>query len=160
MLSGLYLLLLVAAALFYVLDRSLGTDDKVLLAVGVAGLPAVAFVAVAVPLLRDSRNRVILACGAVLAVAAALVQLMLTFGFAFPLSLVLLGVAVAAANRAGRVGGMRASRRLLAVCAFVVLFAVNSVIAVLVLLGAGVVVIAAALRKLISRNASSDLTVD
>lgn len=101
-LGGLYLLLLVAAALFYLLDRDLGTEDKVLTTAGVAAVPALAFVAAAVPLLRESKNGVALSGGAALAVIAANFQLMLTFGGALPLSLVLLGVAAADINRAAR----------------------------------------------------------
>jgi hypothetical protein len=101
-LSGLYLLLLVAAALFYLLDPDLSTEDKVLTTVGVAAVPAVAFVAAAVPLLRESQSRFALSGGAALAVIAVNFQLMVTFGIALPLSLVLLGVAAADINRAAR----------------------------------------------------------
>ena len=151
-LGGLYLSLLLAVGLFYLLDQDLSTEDKILLTVGVSGLPAVAFVAAAAPLVRGSRDRVALIGGAALAVTAALFQLMVTFGFALPLSVVLIGVAVADANRAAKFNGMRTGRRLVAICAALALLAVNSVIAALVLLGAAAVMTAAALRKRLSRR--------
>jgi hypothetical protein len=101
-LSGLYLLLLVGVALFYLLDPELSAEDKLLTTVGVAAVPAVAFVAAAAPLLRKSRNRLALRGGAAFAWIAAFFQLMLTFGIALPLSLVLLGVAVGDLRRARR----------------------------------------------------------
>jgi hypothetical protein len=103
-LSGLYLLLLVGAALFYLLDPDMGTEDKVFATTGVAAIPAVAFVGAAAPLLRGSQNRLVLRSGAAFAVIAAGFQLMLTFGVALPLSVVLLGAAVADTNRAARLG--------------------------------------------------------
>ena len=108
----LYLAVLLAIGLWYALDGSLSMEDKILTTVGVAALPAVAFIAAVVPLFRNSENGVLLAGGMVLAVWAAFFQLMLTFGFALPLSLVLLGVAVADANRAGTLIGIARTRRL------------------------------------------------
>jgi hypothetical protein len=101
-LSGLYLLLLFVASLFYLLDNDLSTDDKVLTSVGVAGIPAVAFAAAAAPLWRASRNRALLRGASLFAAIAASFQLMLTFGFALPLSLPLLGLAAANEHRASR----------------------------------------------------------
>jgi hypothetical protein len=101
-LSGLYLLLLVGAALFYLLDPDMGTEDKVLATIGVAVVPAAALVAAAAPVLRESQSRLVLGGGAAFAVIAAGFQLMLTFGVALPLSIVLLGAAVADTNRAAR----------------------------------------------------------
>jgi hypothetical protein len=148
--SVLYLLLLVAVALLYLLDSDLATEDKVLAMVGVAGLPAAAFVAAAMPLLRSSQNRVALVAGATLAVIAAFFQLMLTFGFAFPLSIVLLGVAVVDANRAARLSGVRKSRRLVALAATLALWTVAPVISFRLAVGLGAVVVAVVLWKLIS----------
>ena len=99
-LSALYLLVLVAVALLYLLDPSMNGEDKLLATVGIAGIPAAAFVVSAVPLLRGSRNRVLLGGASAFAVLAAFVQLMVTFGVALPLSVVLLGVAAADADRA------------------------------------------------------------
>lgn len=99
-LSALYLLLLVGAALFYLLDAELNGEDKLLTTIGVSAVPAVAFVAAAAPLLRRSRNRLALRVGAAFAWLAASFQLMLTFGVALPLSLVLMGVAVVDLKRA------------------------------------------------------------
>jgi hypothetical protein len=97
-----YLLLLVPVALFYLLDPHLSKEDKILATAGVAVIPAAAFVAAAAPLLLDSENRAGLLGGAVVAGVAAYFQLMLTFGFALPLSLVLIGVAVADLRRVAR----------------------------------------------------------
>src|SRR2546423_12315780 len=86
-------------------------EDKLLATAGIAGIPAAAFVVSAVPLLRGSRNRVLLGGASAFAVLAAFVQLMVTFGVALPLSVVLLGVAAADADRAARLGGVPRSRR-------------------------------------------------
>ena len=101
-LAVLYLLLFVPVALFYLLDPHLSSEDKILATAGVAAIPAAAFVAAAAPLLLDSENRAALLGGAAVAGIAAYFQLMLTFGFALPLSLVLIGVAVADLRRATR----------------------------------------------------------
>jgi hypothetical protein len=101
-LSAVYLLLLVGAALFCVLDPEPNTDDKVVCVIGVAVIPAVAFVAAVAPLWRASANRAVLNAAAVFASIAAAFQLMLTFGVAFPLSLVLLALAAIDTHRAAR----------------------------------------------------------
>jgi hypothetical protein len=80
----------------------MGTEDKVLATIGVAVVPAAALVAAAAPVLRESQSRLVLGGGAAFAVIAAGFQLMLTFGVALPLSIVLLGAAVADTNRAAR----------------------------------------------------------
>jgi hypothetical protein len=72
----------VGVALFYLLDPELSAEDKVVTTVGVAAVPAVAFVAAAAPLLRESRNRLTLRGGAAFAWIAAFFQLMLTSGVA------------------------------------------------------------------------------
>lgn len=101
-LSAAYLLLYVGVALFYLLDPDLSGEDKALTTIGVAAFPALAFVASAWPLLRRSRSRVALGLGAAFAWVAAFFQLMLTFGFALPLSLVLMTVALVDIERAAR----------------------------------------------------------
>jgi hypothetical protein len=148
--SVLYLLLLLAVGLWYALDENLVLGDKILTTVGVAALPAAAFVAAVVPLLRESRNGVVLVGAAVLAVVAAFFQLMLTFGFALPLSVVLFGVAVADANRAGRLMGISRSRRLIGLGVALALCFVLPAISLGLALVAAAVVLAAGLWKLIS----------
>jgi hypothetical protein len=101
-LSVVYLLILVATALWYLLDPELSTDDKVLTSVGVAAIPATAFVAATVPLWRNSRNRAALVAAELFALFAAWFQLMLTFGFALPLSAVLIAVAYLDSKRIPR----------------------------------------------------------
>ncbi len=54
------------------------------------------------PLLRGSTNGVAYAVGTVLAVAAAFLQGMLTFGLALPLTLVLFALAAVDGNRAAK----------------------------------------------------------
>jgi hypothetical protein len=103
-LSVVYLLILVAVALWYLLDPNLSTDDKVLTSVGVAAIPAAAFVAATVPLWRNWRNRTVLVAAALFALFAAWFQLMLTFGFALPLSAVLVAVAYLDSKRVPRRG--------------------------------------------------------
>jgi hypothetical protein len=121
-LSGLYLLLLAATVPFYLLDSEMSADDKVLGTVGVAGIPAVAFVVATAPLLRGSTNRGVLLAGAVLAAIAAFFQLMLTFGFSFPLSIVLLVLAGVDANRGLRLSGVGVGVRMVALGAALAIF--------------------------------------
>jgi hypothetical protein len=105
-LSALYVGVHLALVPVYLLDHESGLEDRVLGAVGVGAFPAVAFVAAAVPLLRDSKNGLAFAVGALLAVAAAFLQGMLTFGFALPLTLVLLALAAVDGNRAAKLLGI------------------------------------------------------
>jgi hypothetical protein len=138
-LSVVYVLVLLGIGLWYVLTPGLAAEDKVIAGLGVSALPAMAFVAVVVPLLRGSENRVALVGGAALATLASFFQLMLTFGFALPLSAVLLGLAVSAFNRAARNSQMPASRRLVALGAVLALCLGIAPITVVVIVAAAVV---------------------
>jgi riboflavin transporter FmnP len=103
--GAVYVAVYVAIAWWYVGDPDLPLDEKVAATVGVAVLPAIAFVAGAVPLVRRSRSVVALVIGAAVTAVAAFAQLLLTFGFSLPLSAILLGLAVADASRAAAVAG-------------------------------------------------------
>ena len=151
-LSLLYVLLLLGIALVYLLDPELTTDDKLVTAIGISAFPAAAFAAVAVPLLRGSSNRAALIAGAVLALAAASLQLMLTWGVSLPVSAVLIVLAFAATNRAAAVGGVRRSRRVVLLAVLLALLvvvptltlSVDALVAVLAV--AGMTCLVAALR--------------
>jgi uncharacterized membrane protein len=153
-LSALYLLVLVAVALFYLLDPSMNREDRFLATVGIAGIPAAAFVVSAVPLLRGSRNRALLAGSAAFAVLAAFLQLMLTFGFALPLSLVLLGLAAAAAERAARLGGVRASRRWIGLAVAIAFLFVAPAFGLTIAAGVAIAIVVIGLFKLASGGPS------
>lgn len=148
----MYLLILVAVGLLYLLDPSATGEDRLVATVGVAGIPAAAFVVSTVPLLRGSRNRALLGGAAALAVLAAFVQLMLTFGFAFPLSLVLLGVAAADAECAARLGGVRASRRWIGLAVAIALLFIAPAFSLTIAAGIAIVIVAIGLFRLLSRG--------
>ena len=100
--SLLYVALHVALALWYLLDESSPTEDRLLGGLGVGIFPAIAFVAAVVPLFRDSKNGVAYGAGAMLAIAAAFLQGMLTFGLSLPLAFVLLVLAALDLDRASK----------------------------------------------------------
>jgi hypothetical protein len=151
-LSALYVVLLLGIALVYLLDAELTTDEKLVTTIGISALPAVAFALVAVPLLRGSRNRAALIGGAVVALGAASLQLMLTWGVALPVSAVLIVLAFVATNRATAISGVRRSRRvvllgvLLAALVAVPMLTLGVETLIGVLVAAGVACLVAAAR--------------
>ena len=100
--SAVYVGVHVALALVYLLDPASSVEDTILPTIGIGVFPAVAFVAAVLPLFRDSKNGLAFGVGALMAVASAFLQGMLTFGLSFPLGLVLLVLAAVDGNRAAR----------------------------------------------------------
>ena len=112
--TAFYGLLLLAAALLYVLGADASAHDKLIYLLVLVGVPALAFLAAAVPLWRGARNRALLVLAAIVAVLSGIFESIITFGLGFPFSLTLFGVAVADVDRVAVLSGYRGSRRALA----------------------------------------------
>jgi hypothetical protein len=75
------------------------------------GLPAVAFVCAAAPLWRESKSRLWLAAGGIVAFVVAVPLAFVTWGIALPVSCALVAIAIADFDRVLALSGFRKSRR-------------------------------------------------
>jgi hypothetical protein len=150
----LYALMLVGAALLYALDPDTSTHDKVGYVLAVVALPALVFALAFAPLWRRSRNRVVLVAAAVVAEAEAFFEGMITWGFAFPICVVLAAVGYADLVRAGKLSEDRGVRRTLMVYTPLALLVLAAGIAVPVLAIGALVAAGFAVWNLLRRSAA------
>jgi uncharacterized membrane protein YjgN (DUF898 family) len=151
---AIYGVLLVLGAILIAFEDDASAGTK-LIELGVfVGGPAIVFAASAAPLWRESRSRPALLAAGILAVAAALVLVVITWGVALPLSACLVALAIADFDRAAVLSGLQPHRRVLGFAtAFVVSgFALGlamPVAAVLAVAGLAVIVWRLASRRAI-----------
>jgi hypothetical protein len=117
--SALYALLLLGAAIIFLLDPGLDTHDKLVGIGAVVGIPALAYGVALAPLWRESRSRVALAGGGAIALVTAVLIAIATFGVGFPLSVILVVVAIADAERALALSGVAGKSKLFVLLAAV-----------------------------------------
>ena len=139
-LSFLFVAIHIALALWYFLDKNSATEDRLLGALGVGVFPAVAFAVAVVPLFRGSRNGVAYGVGAMLAIAAAFLQGMLTFGLSFPFGVVLLGLAAVDGSRASKLMNIRRGQKAVLVALALALVVAPTLSLELALIAAAVIV--------------------
>jgi hypothetical protein len=147
--SALYALLLVGTAIIVLLDPGLDTDDKLVETGAIVGIPAVAYAAGVAPLWLGSRSRVALVGGGALALVTAVLLAVATFGVGFPLSVILVVVAVADARHALALSDVGARTKLLLLVAGVLAVAALIGLLLPVALVAAVAAVVMGARKLV-----------
>jgi hypothetical protein len=148
--SALYGLLLLGTAILFLVDPGLDSHDRLVGIGAVVGIPAVAFAAGVAPLWRGSRSLVALVGGGAIALVTAVLLAVATFGVGFPLSAILVVVAVADAQRVIALSdlGPRAKLSLLAAAVLAVAGLVGLLLPVALVAAVAAVIIAA--RKLVT----------
>jgi hypothetical protein len=146
--SALYALLLLGAAILFLLDPGLDAHGKLVGIGAIVGIPAVAYAAGVAPVWRGSRSRAALVGGGAIALVTAVLLTIATFGVGFPLSAILVVVAIADARRAIAVSDLGPRTKLFLITAGVLAVAALLGLLLPVALVAAIVALAMAVRKL------------
>ena len=147
--SALYALLLVGTAIIVLVDPGLDADDKLVGIGAIVGIPAVAYAAGVAPLWLGSQSRVALAGGGAIALVTAVLLAVATFGVGFPLSAILVVVAVADARSALALSDLGPRTKLLLLAVGVLAVAALVGLLLPVALVAAVAAVAMAARRLV-----------